>query len=206
MSVEEAVKLGADTIVTHHPAIYAPLKSLSVEGEGEAVLLAIKNGINVISMHLNLDLADRGIDYYLSRAFSTGEIEILDYLDDSHGYGRKVAYNGTVEEVVNKAKEVLDTDKILSYGEGKISSIATFCGSGASIALDLIRKGQDIDLIITSDVAHHELLEFLEKGKKVLIIPHYSSEGYGFNKFYAWVKENAKSDIKAYYFDDKRFR
>lgn len=205
-SVNKAVELGADTIVTHHPAIYAPLKSLSVEGQGQAVLLAIKNGINVISMHLNLDLAKNGIDYSLSTAFSQGDQTILDMLDNEHGYGRKVIYNGTMESLKEKAKEVFKTDKILAYGSGKIGSIATFCGSGASIALDLIRKDCcDVDVIITSDVAHHELLEMIERGKKVLILPHYVSEEYGFNKFYEWTKEN-NDKIQAYYFDDKRFR
>ena len=205
-SVKKACELGADTIVTHHPAIYAPLKSLSVDGQGEAVLLAIKNGINVISMHLNLDLAKKGIDYWLSTAFSQGKQTILDFLDNEHGYGRKVEFNGTMEDLYKKAKEVFKTDKILVYGSGKIGSIATFCGSGGSVALDLIRKNScDADVIITSDLAHHELLEMIERGKKVLILPHYVSEEYGFNKFYEWTKHNGDK-IQAYYFDDKRFR
>lgn len=204
--IKRAVELGVDTIVTHHPAIYAPLKSLSVEGEGEAVLLAVQKGLNVISMHLNLDLAKKGIDFSLASAFSGDKQTILDDLDGTHGYGRKVLFEGDMESLEKMAKAIFKTDKIITYGSGKINSIATFCGSGASIVLSLIKKGQcDVDVIITSDIAHHELLEMIEKGKKVLILPHYVSEEYGFNKFYDWVKQN-NDKIQAYYFDDKRFR
>ena len=61
--VNKAIELKCDTIVTHHPAIYQPLKSLSITGETAPIVLAIKNQINVISMHLNLDIADDGIEY-----------------------------------------------------------------------------------------------------------------------------------------------
>ncbi len=205
-SVEQAVNLGVDTIVTHHPAIYSPLKSLRVEGEGESVLFAIQNGLNVISMHLNLDLAKEGIDHYLASAFGAKNYKILDILCDGFGYGREFLVDKTVEELVGDAKKLFKTDKILAYGGGKIEKIATFCGSGASIALDLIRKDKcDADAIVTSDVAHHELLEMIKQNKKVIIIPHYVSEEYGFNKFYEWTKENSDK-VQAYYFDDKRFR
>lgn len=66
-AVEFAVQNGAGAIVTHHPAIYAKLSSLCPgEGEGGAVLAAARAGISVISMHLNLDAAEGGIDERLA--------------------------------------------------------------------------------------------------------------------------------------------
>lgn len=62
-SVAEAIKAGANLIVTHHPAIYRPIKSIT---EAAPVYECIANGIAVISMHLNLDCARRGIDYSLA--------------------------------------------------------------------------------------------------------------------------------------------
>ena len=66
--VNEARERGFNLIVTHHPAIYAPVKSISV-GAGSptaAVAKCMRAGISVISMHLNFDAAPRGIDGYLA--------------------------------------------------------------------------------------------------------------------------------------------
>ena len=58
LAVERAREQGCNVIVTHHPAIYHPIKSV-----GGALKLAVAYGIGVISCHLNLDCAEHGIDY-----------------------------------------------------------------------------------------------------------------------------------------------
>jgi hypothetical protein len=46
--VKKAIRLKVDTIVTHHPAIYSPLKSIECDNAVSGpVLLAIKNRINM---------------------------------------------------------------------------------------------------------------------------------------------------------------
>ena len=43
-AVEEAKRIGAGLIVTHHPAIYAPLKNLTPDGAGASILMAAGAG------------------------------------------------------------------------------------------------------------------------------------------------------------------
>ena len=69
-AVDFAVESRCDAIVTHHPAIYAPIKELSFDGDTKALLKATVSGLNVISMHLNLDIAESGIDAYQIKHFS----------------------------------------------------------------------------------------------------------------------------------------
>lgn len=57
--LEEAVKLGADLIITHHPAIFKPLSQIT---GGSVIYRAVKAGISVISAHTNLDLAVGGVN------------------------------------------------------------------------------------------------------------------------------------------------
>ncbi len=206
-AVNEAIRLNCDTIVTHHPAIYNPIKSLDVSGESRAVLVAAANGINVISMHLNLDVADSGIDECLSQGLGVNTARILDFIDEKHGYGRETEIPPvSVSEFIESVKETFDTDKVLFYGDGVINKIASFCGGGASHAADAVVKNlTDADTIVTSDMPHHVLLSLLERGKKVMILPHYVAENYGFNKFYERVTEIIKGNVSAYYFTDKRF-
>lgn len=207
-SVLYAVKNGCDTIVTHHPAIYQPIKSLSYKDTTCPLLMAIANRKNVISMHLNLDVAERGVDYYLMQStLASGKFRTLDYVDGECGYGRDCDTDFSLETLVNNLKNSLGTDKIIVYGQGMAGTIATFCGGGSSHALNYILSGKsNADTVITSDMPHHVIKELIEKGKNIVLIPHYASEEYGFNKFYEFVKEKLKNQITAYYFDDKRFK
>ncbi len=205
-SVEKAIELGVDTIVTHHPAIYYPIKNLSIDGENKALLMAIKQGLNVISMHLNLDVVCGGIDDCLSNGLGGEKSRMLETFDGVNGYGRENRINMDLLDFVAKVKTVLQTDKVLVYGQGKCEKMASFCGGGASHAINAIAKNlTDADLIITSDLAHHQIKEIVESGRKLVIIPHYASEQYGFEKFYERVINITKDKAQAHYFQDKRF-
>ena len=71
-AIAAAIKAKRRLIVTHHPAIYGKIGNLvggesshgvrDVLGTGGKLIQAIENGISVLSMHLNLDCADGGID------------------------------------------------------------------------------------------------------------------------------------------------
>lgn len=205
-SVNKAVELGCDTIVTHHPAIYNPIKSLDIDQDTAPVLYAVKNGLNVFSMHLNLDIANEGIDSSLALALGGENAKIIDLIDGVHGYGREFKSGQNVNDFVNLIKKNLDTEKVISYGEGVCDIVASFCGGGAGEALKAVASGLTCaDTVVTSDAPHHVVKELVERNIKLIIIPHYSAEEYGFNKFYARVKAQLGDKAQAYYFQDKRF-
>ena len=207
LAVDEAIKLDCDTVVTHHPAIYNPVKTIDAWSDTRAVMEAAANGINVISMHLNLDVADNGIDECLSNGLGGENARILDLIDEKRGYSREATVKPqSAEEFIKRVKETFNTDKILFYGDGEVKKIASFCGGGASHAADAVKKNlTDADTVITSDMPHHVLLSLIEQGKKVMIIPHYVAELYGFNKFYERVAEKTQGKAQTYFFTDKRF-
>lgn len=203
--VNKAIELKCDTIVTHHPAIYQPLKSLSITGETAPIVLAIKNQINVISMHLNLDIADDGIDQLLCKGLGGQNIEILDLVDEKNGYGRQAdVEKTTLADFVNHIKKNFMSDKIIAYGDKEVKKIASFCGSGATQAIECLDR-LTADTIVSSDISHHHLKTLIENGKNVVIIPHYVSEQYGFNNFYALLTEKIRGKAQTFYFLDKRF-
>lgn len=205
-AVKRAEEIGADTIVTHHPAIYNPIKRLAVDGENAGLLSAIKKGMNVISMHLNLDMADDGIDQCLAQALGAKKCNILSDLDGKYGYGREFLVGKDLRGFEIDVKKTLKSEKIVTYGEGAISKAASFCGGGSDYAFKAVANGDtDADIIISSDMPHHVLSYLVEKNKKVMIIPHYVAEQYGFNKFFTWVKEQVKDNLQVEYFEDKRF-
>ena len=120
-----------------------------------------------------------------------------------------------IEAIIKDAKMIVEksksgirlNDKIICYGNQKVQKVASFCGGGASHALDFVLTSKTTaDTIVTSDMPHHVLKELIEKDKNVIIIPHYASEDYGFKKFYEYVKEKKDEKLKVFYFEDRRFK
>ena len=102
-----------------------------------AVFAAVRAGINVLSMHLNLDIAEGGIDASLAEALGATETRFLDVLekgDPRYGYGREFVVNAAFAEVIARAKKNLKTDRIIVYGNKKDTEkiCSTFLGVGES--------------------------------------------------------------------------
>ena len=67
--IDEAVSIGADLIVSHHPLIFHELKSVVAEDlVGRKIIKLIKNDISAICMHTNLDIAQGGVNDALMSA------------------------------------------------------------------------------------------------------------------------------------------
>jgi dinuclear metal center YbgI/SA1388 family protein len=203
----EAVNCGCDCIVTHHPAIYYPILGLDINSSTGAIIECIKNGISVISMHLNLDVSKDGIDQCLAEGLGGENIKIIDKLEEDTGYGRIFSREETpLENFVKNIKEKFNTDKIIYYGNAPVKKVASFCGAGGSHAVSVALKGDvDLDTVVTSDLAHHEILALVEREKNVVVVPHYLSEEYGFNKYYQRIYKKVNGKAYVYYFADKRF-
>ena len=220
-AVKAAEKSGAGAIVTHHPAIYSKLSSLSCGDEtGGAVLAAARAGISVISMHLNLDAAEDGIDECLARAVrlaardalgepgcdaataagdtaGAAEEKMLNFACGSGGYGRVYDLAGGKE--VSAAALKLSLDRVISgkhtllYASAykKVKRAASFCGAGADEEAVAFAEKNGADALISSDFKHHILKEAVSRGMAVIAPTHYASENYGFYQFYLKVQKIA---------------
>ena len=207
--VKRAKRLKCDTIITHHPAIYYPISSLDANSPlTKPILLAIENKINVISMHLNLDIAKLGIDYYLAYGLGATKANILDLVEDGCGYGREFCLNQTtLSEFVKKIKAVFGTQKVLCYGSKNtcFNKVASFCGAGASHAQEMILSGKtNAEVIVTSEMPHHILNQLIGLRKSIVLLTHYASENYGFKRFFESVSQKLNQQIKTYFYEDKR--
>ena len=204
-SVEFAKRKKCDLIVTHHPAIYHAVKTLSIDDPATApVIAAIRNGISVISMHINLDTAKEGIDYHLAKALGAKSFRILDELEDG-GYGREFEIESTLSEFVKGLKKELNTNRVLCYGKGtvKAGKVASFCGGGSAFAEKFVASGMtDAQTIVTSDVPHHVVKEMRDAGKNLVVVTHYAAEEYGFRKYFEMIKGDIKGGVELFYFRD----
>jgi dinuclear metal center YbgI/SA1388 family protein len=65
--VDEALEKGCQLIISHHPLIFSPLKAIRYETAiGRIMKKIINNNLSIYVMHTNLDLANGGLNDYLS--------------------------------------------------------------------------------------------------------------------------------------------
>jgi dinuclear metal center YbgI/SA1388 family protein len=77
--VLEASRLGCNLIVSHHPLIFKGVKSLTGKNYVERTLIScIKNGINLISIHTNLDNAFNGVNAEIGKRIGLQNLRILE--------------------------------------------------------------------------------------------------------------------------------
>lgn len=198
-AVDLAIEKGANLIVTHHPAIYKPISEIS--DFSNALLYTVSNKIGIISMHLNLDSAKEGIDYYFAKTIGAKDFKII-YPIKEGGYGRIFTLKNTcLSEIVDNIKQEFKTQRVLCYGkdEKKDYIVASFCGSG--LGENELKLLNGVDLVISSDIKHNLLVACDNLGIKVISVTHYASEFLGFSKFYNQIKK--QSQVQVYLNNDK---
>lgn len=77
-TIEEAIELGANMIVAHHPIVFKGLKSLTGKNYVERTIIkAIKNDIAIYAIHTNLDHVAHGVNKRISDRLGLLDTKIL---------------------------------------------------------------------------------------------------------------------------------
>lgn len=76
--INEAVRLGYNLVVAHHPLIFKGLKSLTESNEVErCVALAIKNDVAVYASHTCMDSANGGVSFRMAQKMGLENVRVL---------------------------------------------------------------------------------------------------------------------------------
>lgn len=202
-ALEKATKLGFNAIVTHHPAIFGAISCVSVNDTKSALIAeCLRNGISVISMHLNFDAAPEGIDYYLMRGLGGNAAKTMVNLSGG-AYGRVYdVKHQRLCDYVEFIKKSFGTDRVIYYGEDDklVKRTASFCGAGCDDGAIAFATEENADVFVSSDMKHHHIAALIARGISVIILTHYAAENYGFNKIYEKIIEEL--NVPAAYFYD----
>jgi len=167
---EEALEIGADMILTHHPIIMSPLSSIT-----DPVLLGvIENKISVCSMHTNLDSATEGVNQVLAETLGLSDIEEIDF-DGICGRVGNVE-ECTLGEFLQSIKLALDIEHVRYVGSkrNKINKVAVLGGAGADFIPNA--KIANCDVFVTADVKYHQAQVADKLGINVVDAGHFETE------------------------------
>ncbi len=153
-TIDYALSKGANLIVSHHPIIFEPLKSVTAN---DLVYKLIKNGISVISAHTNLDMAEGGVNDELCNLLQLQDVKGI--LPEGEVFGARLGRLNTpisADDFAAFLKEKLGGN-IKYVGEGDIKTVAVCSGSGGSLLFDVISYKPDA--FVTADIKHNVFLD-----------------------------------------------
>ncbi|HLV09074.1 MAG TPA: Nif3-like dinuclear metal center hexameric protein [Halanaerobiales bacterium] len=82
--VIEAIRKNCQLIISHHPLIFSPVKSIDYDSSfGKIIKKIVKNDLAIYAMHSNLDLAENGLNDYLSLKIGLKETQPLKIAGDT---------------------------------------------------------------------------------------------------------------------------
>ena len=179
--VDEAIELGCNIIIAHHPIVFSGLKKFTGRTYIERTIIkAIKHDIAIYAIHTNLDnVYQNGVNGKIASKIGLTNTCILAPKDETRDVGSGMV--GLLSEEMNltqflvhlKEKMQLNTIKYTNQSHEKVRKIAVCGGSGSFLLEQAIQTGADV--FITADYKYHQ---FFDANNQIVIVDigHYESE------------------------------
>lgn len=193
--VDEAVELGAQLIVSHHPVIWDGVKQLTdATPVGELLLTMAEHGMAAICAHTNLDAVAEGVNDALAGTLGLTQVEQLsqDGVDEQgrpYGIGRVgLVPAQDVETFAALVKERLGAACVRVVDSGKpVHRVAVGGGSCGSMLGEVLAAG--CDTFVTADVKYDVFLAAKAQGLNLLDAGHYPTENVVCPVLEGWLRE-----------------
>ncbi len=168
--VEEAKKKSAELIISHHPAIFNPLRKLSTDS---VPYMLAQAGITALCLHTNLDIAeDDGVNVCLAKALGLSDIRI--YPQDFVCLG-ELSEPLSTKDFAQLVKDKLHADCVcFTKGDKPIKTVGMCSGAGGDMYHSAVSLGADV--FLTGEAKHHEYLEADATGIPMVVAGHFFTE------------------------------
>ena len=168
--IDEAVRLGANVLITHHPLLFSPVRRvLENDTEGRRVRALIRHDIHLIACHIPLDLAVGGTNDVLARLLELQNIGIDEYLR----YGDLPHAMTASDFAALCAERLRTTVRVMGQGNPLLHRIGLVTGAGSEWDL---AQAHGCDGFVTGEIKHHIALAACETGMTVFECGHHATE------------------------------
>jgi dinuclear metal center YbgI/SA1388 family protein len=179
--LEQAEHLGAELIITHHPVIFHPLKTLRTDQpQGDFIQRALRAGISVIGCHTNFDAVRGGVSDVLAHLLGLEQVKPLVENQECQGCG--LGRVGTLPAPMDPAAFIrllhtsLEPPWLLEGGPRpeQVTRVAVCGGSCSDFARTALHAGADV--FLTAEVKHDVARWAEEAGLWLLDGGHFATE------------------------------
>ena len=169
--IEEAAALGAQLIVTHHPLMFDPLRTLTDDNyEARLIRRLAREDISLIAAHTCLDRAPGGVNDTLAELCGLTEVT-------GEGFFRCGLLPAplSVWEYAEQLKAALRTEvRLMGPGDAVIRKVGLCSGSGGSEWPAAAETG--CDAFVSGEIKHHFGLAMAGSGIVGLECGHFATE------------------------------
>jgi dinuclear metal center YbgI/SA1388 family protein len=186
-TVDEAVGLGAQLLLVHHPLLLRGVTSVAEDRyKGAVVARLIRGGCALVAAHTNADVVERGTSAVLAERIGLVDSRpIVPGTKPGQGLGRvgTLADETTLGTLARLLGQVLPATasgvRVAGEYDRPIRTIALCAGAGDSLLAHPEVLGADV--YITSDLRHHPASEAVENarvagGPALIDVSHWASE------------------------------
>ena len=178
----EAEEVGADLLVTHHPLIFQPLRSVTDDdGIGRAILRLVRGGISAVNAHTNLDCAPGGVNDVLASKLGLENVSVLAPGGaDEEGRPWGLLRQGTVpeqplEDFLALVKSTLSCGGLRFASGGRpVHRVAVGGGSCGGCLREVADAG--CDTFVTADVKYNQFQDAGDLGINLIDAGHFPTE------------------------------
>jgi len=200
--IDEALSLGCNLIVAHHPLLFRGLKTVSDRNQVErCVRKAIQNDITIYAAHTNLDNAEDGVNFKMAEKLDLVDVQLIHprqvrVKDGRHEYS-VTAGSGVVGYVrepedslkfLQRIKSVFHVECLMHNEllQRPIQSVV-ICGGAGDFLLDTALR-MEADAFLTGEMHYHQYFGH-EQDIQIAVLGHYQSEQYTKEIFYSIIGE-----------------
>jgi dinuclear metal center YbgI/SA1388 family protein len=205
-TVIEALDLGADMIIAHHPLLLRGVSSVAATSyPGRAVHDLISNNVALYVAHTNADVARPGVSDALAGALGLTELRPLRPAEgaaagDGRGLGRigrlpTALTLGEFAELITRSLPLAGWGVRFAGDPARtVTTVAVCGGSGDEFLPDAASAG--VDVYLTSDLKHHRVAEFTADGGPAIIdAGHWTTERPWLAELAGWLRSRTSLEI-----------
>ncbi|HCN54112.1 MAG: Nif3-like dinuclear metal center hexameric protein [Prevotella sp.] len=201
--VDEAIALGCNLIVSHHPLIFHKLAHISGENYVQRVVMkAIQSHITIVSMHTNMDNARGGVNFKIAEKMGLQHVDFVGGVKTVQGVDGCSLVMGdfsepmAADDFILLLKKAFDVECVMCNQllRREIRKVAICGGAGSFLLGDAIKAGADA--FVTGEMHYHEYFDH-EQQIQIAVIGHYQSEQFTQEIFKSIIEEQCPG-VKCY--------
>ncbi len=202
--VVAACQENVDLLITHHPLIFRPLRSVNFDSPaGSAIYMAAQNHLAIFAAHTNIDRAVEGLNDTLARKIGLSKLQSLEKSENTRIHKLDLPNNttpygtyplvrpnnrwglgrvGELSEPLNLRAFALHIKKILGLESVKvagdlelpITKAAVCTGSGSGLMKSFFAS--EAQVFVSGDLRYHDAKEAVAAKRGLIDIGHFASE------------------------------